>query len=147
MTVLGYVAVGFKAFLDPPQPCATTYVTGSKVITLVVLLAVSLIPDAVLLWLILPHAFWWIAALIDILELYACVWAIGLYGSMVAMPHELSGSRVVFNNGALESLQLERADIASARVLGAVKRLHGGRKIFVASDAPHHLCEALLAPI
>lgn len=134
-----------------------------------VILTLSIVPDAFLLWLLLPHSLWWLALLFDVLEVWTCIWIFGLYGSMVLHPHELTPERVTFHSG-LNSVQVEPQSIAAARCLGLVRSrdlprrrgdgsrvltfggvpvvevaLTSGIKLFVASDCPQALCDMLCA--
>lgn len=166
--LLRNAAVGLRAFVDPPKPAAMTYVNGAKIATLAVILTIAILPDGFLLWILMPQRLWWLAALIDVADVWTCVWAFAVYGTMVARPHELYGDRIVFHNGALGCAQVNVIEIAGASVLGEVKRralprsrgdksqvlapagvpvveveLKNGRKIFVGSDAPQQLLSAL----
>lgn len=161
---------GLKAFVSPPRPDMRTYVNGSQCVMLAVIVTIAIVPDGFLFWMLMPRSLWWIVVILGVLEVWTSLWLFALYGSMVARPHEISGERIVLHNGMLGRVELEPKEIAAARSLGVVKRralprrrgdgssvlafggvpvveveLKSGRKIFVASDAPQVLCDALLA--
>lgn len=165
-----HALAGLKGFLNPPRPSYASYVNGSKVPMLAMLLTLSIVPDAFLLWLLLPHRLWWLAIILDVLEVWSCVWLFGFYGTMIARPHEIGEKNAVFYNGILKRVQVDRAEIVAVRALGTPKRralprtrgdgsavlvmggvpvvevqLRRGERVFVASDAPHALCGMLLA--
>ena len=170
VTVYAHIVAGFKGFVNPPRPSCASYVNGSKVAMLAIILTLSIVPDAFLLWLLLPHHLWWLALVLDVLEIWSCGWLFGIYGTMIARPHEIGEKQVVFHNGILKRVQVDRTEVAAARALGSVRRralprrrgdgstvltlggvpvveveLRSGRKLFVASDAPQALCDLLLA--
>lgn len=170
LTVARHIARGVRAFINPPRADAATYVGSSKVALLAVVLSIAVVPDALLLWMVIPHRLWRLDIALNVLDVWACAWAFGLYGTMVARPHELGSERIVFHNGVLGRAEVVRGEIADATALGVVRRralprrrgdgsqvlafggvpivnvrLRDGRSIFVASDVPHQLCSALVA--
>lgn len=122
VAVLAHALVGIRAVINPEKPTAYSYVTGSKLIPLGVILVLAIIPDAVLLWLLLPQTLWWLALILNALEIWACVWFFGLYGTMVRSPHELSPEKVLFRNGILHSVEIDPRSIGEMRELGIVRR-------------------------
>lgn len=170
VTVYAHITTGLKGLIDPPRPSHASYVNGSKVAMLAIILTLSIVPDAVFLWVLLPHHLWWLAIVLDVLEIWSCGWLFGIYGSMIARPHEIGEERIVFHNGILKRVRIDRSEIAAARAIGSVKRralprrrgdgstvlalggvpiveisLRSGKKLFVASDSPQALCSVLLA--
>lgn len=168
LTVYSHVAAGAKGFVSPPKPSYASYVAGSKIIMLAIILTLSIVPDAFLLWLLLPHHLWWLALVLDALEIWSCGWLFGIYGTMIARPHEIGEESAVFHNGVLKRVRVDCADVLTARALGSVKRralprkrgdgsvvlalggvpiveieLRSGKKLFVASDAPDALVQRL----
>lgn len=153
-TVYAHIVTGLRGVIDPPRVSCATYVNGSKLMMLGIILTLSIVPDAFLLWLLLPHRLWWLAAILDVLEVWGCGWLFGLYGTMIARPHEIDGDRIVFHNGVLTRSEVLRADIAGTRILGVVKRrgfgapivelqLREGKRLLVASDAPAALIKQI----
>jgi hypothetical protein len=122
LAILSNVAAGIREFVSPGRPAARTYVNGTKVGLLAVVVAISIIPDAVLLWLVVPRALWWFALTLDALDIWACAWLLGLYGSMASNPHDLSRQRVVLHSGVLQSVEFDPATIESAQPLGIMTR-------------------------
>lgn len=170
LTVLRHAFAGVKAFVSPPKPTYASYVNGSPLGLFAMMLVLGAVPDAFLRWVFLPNLAWPIALGLNALELWACLWLFGLYGTMAARPHEISAGGVVLRNGVLGCVRFQPCDIVAARVLESTKRRHlprkrgdgshalvlggvpivhvtlaGGKDVFVASDAPHALCEALAA--
>lgn len=169
LTVLRHSYTGVKAFVAPPKPTYGSYVNGSPVGLIGMLLVLGVVPDAFLRWVFLPSLAWPLALLIGALELWASLWIFGLYGTMAARPHEIASDGVVLHNGVLGSVRLHPHEITGVRVLETTKRRHlprrrgdgsrvlalggvpiveialeNGQNVFVASDAPYEL-RALLA--
>lgn len=168
IVVYAHILAGLKGFINPPAPSPSSYVNGSKIAMVAIILTLSVVPDAFLLWLLLPHHLWWLAIVLDVLEVWSCAWLFGLYGTMIARPHEIHEKHVVFHNGIVKRIRIERGEVVAARALGVVKRralprvrgdavlllggvpvveveLRTGKKVFVASDAPQALCTLLQA--
>lgn len=122
VTIVAHAYCGLKAFIDPGAAHAKTYVHGSKIVIAGAIVAASVVPDALFFWLLLPHHLWWLAVLLDVLDVWAVLWLFGIYGTMVRRPHEISPHRVVFRNGILQTVEVEPGRIKGARVLGEVKK-------------------------
>ena len=172
--MIEHAGEGLRAFLNPPRASALTYVEGSQIPLGAVIVAIAAVPDAFVLWLALPHGLWWLALLVDVLEIWGALWLFGLYGTMARSPHLIADGRVRLHNGALQTLEFERSNVAAAASLGSIRRrklprkrgdgsavlalpgvpivdirlrnpVRGVNRIFVASDRPEALC-ALVGP-
>jgi hypothetical protein len=170
--VIEHAGEGLRAILDPPRPTAFTYVEGSLVGLIAIVVAVAAVPDAVFFWLLIPHRLSWLALGLDAADIWGALWLFGLYGTMARSPHTLEGERVTLHNGALQSLAFNRNDVAETTSLGVVKRralprkrgdgslvlafggvpivdvrfkipTNGFTRVFVASDRPEALCAVL----
>lgn len=122
MTLLAHARIGLRAFALPQARCDTSYVGGSKVALGAVILAVSVVPDAVFLLLVIPHAYLLLAVLLSLLDVWAVVWLFGLYGTMVARPHDLSSDLVILHNGLLQSATFSLKYVDDMTVRGRFKR-------------------------
>lgn len=122
MTLLAHARIGLRAFALPQAPCDTSYVVGSKVALGAVILAVAVVPDAVFLLLAIPHAYLLLAVLLSLLDVWAVVWLFGLYGTMVARPHDLGSDRVILHNGLLQSVAFSPKYVGDMTVRGRLKR-------------------------
>ncbi|HEV7180393.1 MAG TPA: hypothetical protein VGN11_10995, partial [Candidatus Baltobacteraceae bacterium] len=122
ITVLSRVLFGVRAFINPGRPSPFSYVEGSKIVMVAVIMGVAVVPDAFLFWLLLPHALWWLALALNLLDIWACLWFFGLYGTMVRRPHEVSPERIVLRNGILQTVEIDPGGIEDVRELGIVKR-------------------------
>ena len=131
LTILSHAFAGAKAFVDPRRGTMHSYIQGSKIVIAGVVMAVAVVPDAFFFWLLLPHKLWWLAAVLDVLDVWACFWLFGIYGTMVRRPHEIEAHRVVFRNGIWQRVDVDPRVIRHARVLGVVKR----RKLARRGDA------------
>lgn len=122
LLILSHASAGIRAFIDPGPPGMRTYIQGSKMGMGAVIMAAAIVPDAVFLALVIPQKMWWLAAALDVLDVWACLWFFGIYGTMVRRPHDISPHKIVLRNGIWETLEINPADIASASVAGVVKR-------------------------
>lgn len=122
ITVLSHSFAGLKAFLNVVHHTPHTYIKGSKIIMAAVVMGAAVIPDAAIFWLLFPHRLWWLATLLDILDVWAFMWLLGIYGTMARRPHEVSQDKVVLRNGILQSVEFDPMDIKEIRTVGIVKR-------------------------
>jgi hypothetical protein len=111
-----------KAFVNVVQHTPHSYIRGSKIIMAAAVMGVAIIPDAVFFRLVLPDKLWWLATLLDIVDVWAFVWLLGIYGTMARRPHEVSSEKVVFRNGILQTVEFDPKDIRGIRTVGIVKR-------------------------
>lgn len=86
------------------------------------LVGAAIIPDAAFFWLLLPHRLWWVAALLDITDIWAFLWLLGIYGTMVKRPHELSPTKVILYNGILQCVEFSPEDIKDVKTIGLVRK-------------------------
>jgi len=122
MTLLAHARMGLRAFTLTQSSCDTSYVVGSKVGLGAVILAIAVVPDAVFLLLLVPHAYILLAVLLSLLDVWAVVWLFGLYGTMVARPHDLNSGLVTLHNGLLQSVTFAPKHVSDTTVHGRVKR-------------------------
>jgi hypothetical protein len=94
---------------------ASSYSETSKWEGLAILLLVSFLPDAAVLWL-LPIPLWGHLAVLAACA-YGTLWFVGAYASVVLLPHTLDADTVVLHNGVFASIACSRSDIAGARTL------------------------------
>jgi hypothetical protein len=116
------VVTGVRAFLAPPPRSPSSYIYGSKIAILGVMVALSVVPDGFFLWLVLPRTLWWLAVAVDVLDAYAAIWLFGIYGSMANRPHCLEDDTIVVRNGLYQSVDFSCGDIACVRKLGLIRR-------------------------
>lgn len=128
ITVLTHAVAGMRAFVNPAPATAHSYIHGSKMMIAAIIIALSIVPDAFLFWLVLPARAWWVALSLNVLDVYACLWFFGLYGTMVRRPHEFSREKVLLRNGLCQTVELRPQHIARARPLGIVKRRQLARR-------------------
>ncbi len=170
--MIEHAGLGLRAFLNGPHPSACTYVESSPVPIVALLCGIGVIPDGVFYWLMMPHALWWLALALDVVEIWSALWLLGLYGTMVRNQHVIESERVTLYNGSLGSVAFDRGDVAGVTSLGVVKRrklprergdgskvlalggvpivdirfkapVNGVTRVFVASDRPDALCAEL----
>lgn len=122
IVILSHACAGMRAFVNPGRSGMHTYIHGSKIMMCAVIMAASIVPDAALFWLLIPHKYWWSALLLDVLDVWACLWLFGIYGTMAQQPHELSAEKIVLRNGFWEKVEFHPSIVESATVLGVVKR-------------------------
>lgn len=151
LTVYSHIGAGLNGVVNPPRAGALTYVNGSKIVMLAIILTLAIVPDAFMLWLLLPHHLWWLALVLDVLEIWSCGWLFGLYGTMIARPHEIGEEHATFYNGVLKRTEVSRDDIVAAASRD-IKRngvpvveieLRGGKRLLIPSDAPDALVAVL----
>ncbi len=128
ITLVVSAGAGLRAFITPPQASSRTYVHGSKIGMMASIITLSVVPDAFLIWVLLPHHVWWLALLLDLLDVWACLWLFGLLGTMANRPHEMRGEQIVLRNGILQSVRLDPKHIADVQCLGVVNRRKLPRK-------------------
>lgn len=122
MTLLAHARIGLRAFALPQASCAASYAGGSKVALGAVILAVAVVPDAVFLLLLIPHAYIALAVFLSLLDVWAVVWLFGFYGTMVARPHDLNSGRITLHNGLLQSATFAPEHVGETTVRSRVKR-------------------------
>ncbi|HEV2739766.1 MAG TPA: hypothetical protein VGU66_14400 [Candidatus Elarobacter sp.] len=110
-----YVCGGFRR----PPPPGFSYVRRWASLPLFVAMPLFVIPEMIALDFVLWNAGWWRLAS-DVLHVYAMLWAIGVVATARIRPHRCDGDRVRLRFGCLRRLDLDRANIATARVHGAV---------------------------
>jgi hypothetical protein len=110
-----YVCGGFRR----PLPQGFSYVRSWAALPLFVAMPVFVIPEMIAVDFVLWNAGWWRLAS-DVLHVYGMLWSIGVVATARIRPHRCDGRRVRLRFGCLRRLELDRANIASARVHGAV---------------------------
>jgi hypothetical protein len=164
-TIARHAWLGLRGSLLPPQKSAFTYAHSNKFGFLALLLAVSLVPDAFVVHLLVPRHLWWLWVLLDLVAVYSLVWAAGIYGTMLHSPHTIEGTTVTVRRGLLRHASFDLDDVESVtrrekaldgmpsveirlRRPATVHRLFLGSTrattLIVASDMPEHLIAALL---
>lgn len=116
VTVLSHVFAGLKAFVNVVYHTPHSYIGGSKIIMATVVMGAAIVPDAALFWFLLPRHLWWLAALLDILDVWAFLWLLGIYGTMAQRPHEVSPQRIVLRNGILQTVEFDPKDIKEQKL-------------------------------
>lgn len=122
MTLVAHARLGLRAFAQAPPSSDASYVGGSKVALGAVVLAIAAVPDAVFLLLLVPHAYVVLAIVLSLLDVWAVVWLFGLYGTMVARPHDLNSGLVTLHNGLLQSVTFAPEHVSDTIVRGRIKR-------------------------
>lgn len=122
ITLVVSAGAGLRAFISPPQASSRTYVHGSKIGIMAMIITLSVVPDAFLLWILLPQHLWWLAAVLDLLDVWACLWLFGLFGIMANRPHQIRAGEVVLRNGILQSVRLNAEHISDVHCIGTVRR-------------------------
>ncbi len=120
--VLSHALVGLRGFLTSLPVDPYSYVNGSKLVVAGAVVAAAVIPDGVLFWLLLPHRLWWLALVLDILDVWAFLWLFGLYGTMIRRPHTITSAGIVLRNGILARVDVDPSLITTVRNLGILKR-------------------------
>lgn len=160
MTIMKHAWRGLRGSVFPPPVSPLTYVQSNRFGVLTLLLAVSLLPDAIVTHLLIPSHYWMIAVGLDLLCVYSLVWVAGIFGTMLDRPHVICGETVTIHRGMLAQTQFQVADILSACVtdktidgVTALKiqlrkpvelnRLFRGKTqtslVLIQSDLPHQL--------
>lgn len=136
--------LGLRAPFLPFRAGPLTYAESMPLGIIGILLLITAIPDAFLHHLFLPHSTT-LALAFDALELYAALWVLGFYGSMLRRPHELSAERLIVRMGNLPSKEVALKNICAVRAhekkAALVLELHDppGKRIIVRSDRPAEL--------
>lgn len=60
--------------------------------------------------------------LLVLIDIWACGWIFGLYGTMVRRPHQLDRHKAVFHYGMLQSVETAPDNIGDMHALGVKKR-------------------------
>ncbi len=114
-SAVGYLCGGFRR----PLPPGFSYVRRWASMPLVLAMPVLIVPEMIAFDFALWNAGWW-RLLSDVLHVYAMLWAIGVAATARLRPHRCDDDRVRLRFGCLRRLDLERANIATARVHGTV---------------------------
>ncbi|KAA0019501.1 hypothetical protein [Antrihabitans cavernicola] len=112
-----WVCLASWIFGTQPTDDATrfSYNAGRKILisTLIAITAVDTVVIHVVLWAIFGnHAWVWVVTGLDV---YAMLWFLGFYASMVTLPHLLDDKRLVLRYGVFDELVVPRAAITGAR--------------------------------
>ncbi len=86
---------------------------------LFIAMPVLIVPEMIAFDFVLWNAGWW-RQVSDVLHVYAMLWAIGVAATARIRPHRCDAEQVRLRFGCLRRLDLERANIATARVHGTV---------------------------
>jgi hypothetical protein len=100
-----------------PLPPGFSYVRRWASMPLFIAMPVFVIPEMIALDFILWNAGWWRLAS-DVLHVYAMLWVVGVAATARLQPHQCGAERVHLRFGCLRRLDLDRANIAAARVHG-----------------------------
>ena len=114
-SALRYVCGGFRR----PLPPGFSYVRNWASLPLFVAMPLFIVPEMIAFDFVLSNAGWWRLAS-DVLHVYVMLWAIGVVATARLRPHRCDGERVRLRFGCLRRLDLDRANIAAARIHGAV---------------------------
>jgi len=128
LVIIAHAAIGLKAFIAPAKPTTFSYVHGSKIALAGAVVALSVLPDAVLFEFLIPRHFWWAAILLDVLNVWGCLWLFGVYGTMVRRPHVVSPNGITLHNGIMQRITFEPENVAQAKSIGLIKSYKLGRK-------------------
>ena len=115
VSAVRYLCGGFRQTLPPGY----SYVRRWASMPLFIAMPVLIVPEMVAFDFVLWNAGWW-RLLSDVLHMYAMLWAIGVAATARMRPHRVDAARVRLRFGCLRRIDLERANIASARVHGTV---------------------------
>ncbi|MDQ6926592.1 MAG: hypothetical protein M3154_10210 [Candidatus Eremiobacteraeota bacterium] len=110
-----YLCGGFQR----PLPPGFSYVRTWATFPLCLAMPVFVVPEMIAFDFVLWNAGWWRVGS-DVLHVYAMLWAIGIAATARTRPHRLDAERVRLRLGCLRRLDLERINIAAARVHGAL---------------------------
>ncbi len=117
LTLLRESFKGIGLFVRGVKPGPYTYVAGAKLQVLVLALPLALLPDVVLVHLIVPRNLVWMEVVLDVLGVYACVWVLGLYATMVQREHQVNSRYATFHRGILGRAFLRLDDISTVEAL------------------------------
>lgn len=112
-----YLCGGFRR----PLPPGFSYVRSWASLPLLLAMPIFIVPEMIAFDFVLWNAGWWRLAS-DVLHVYAMLWAIGIVATARTRPHRFDAERVRLRFGCLRRLDLDRANIATARVHGTVAR-------------------------
>ncbi len=101
-----------------PLPAGFSYVRHWASMPLFIAMPLFVIPEMIALDFALWNAGWWRLGS-DVLHVYAMLWMIGVAATARMRPHRCDADRVRLRFGCLRRLDLDRANIAAARVHGA----------------------------
>ena len=102
-----------------PLPPGFSYVRRWASMPLFIAMPVLIVPEMIAFDFVLWNAGGW-RVLSDVLHVYAMLWAIGVAATARMRPHRCDSDRVRLRFGCLRRLDLDRANIATARVHGTV---------------------------
>ena len=122
-----YVCGGFRR----PLPPGFSYVRTWASLPLFLAIPVFVVPEMIAVDFMLWNAGWWRLAS-DVLHVYGMLWAIGVVATARMRPHRCDADGVRLRFGCIRRLDLDRANIAAARVHGpltaeAARRLRRDR--------------------
>lgn len=162
-TIARHAWPGLRASLSPPEKSAFTYAQNNKFALLALMLAISLVPDAFVIHLLVRSP--WVALLLDAFAMYSLIWVAGIYGTMLRSPHTIDEGVVTIRRGLLMHASFPLDDVESAvqrdKTIDGVQsveihlrrptRMHrflvGAKEtttLVAASDLPEQLIAALL---
>ena len=110
-----YLCGGFRR----PLPPGFSYVRRWASLPLFIAMPVLIVPEMIAFDFVLWNAGWW-RLVSDVLHVYAMLWVIGVAATARIRPHRCDAERVRLRFGCLRRLDLERANIATARVHGGL---------------------------
>ena len=116
-SAIRYLLGGFRR----PLPPGFSYVRRWASLPLLLAMPFFIIPELIALDFVLWNAGWWRLAS-DAVHVYAMLWAIGIVATARMRPHRCDAERLRLRFGCLRQLDLDRANIAAARVYGTVSR-------------------------
>ncbi len=115
VSAVQYLCGGFRR----PLPAGFSYVRRWASMPLFVAMPVLIVPEMIAFDFVLWNAGWW-RVLSDVLHVYAMLWAIGIVATARIRPHRCDAEGVRLRFGCLRRLDLERANVANARVHGTM---------------------------
>jgi hypothetical protein len=117
VSAVQYLCGGFRRSLPP----GFSYVRRWASMPLFLAMPVLVVPEMIALDFVLWNAGGW-RLLSDVLHVYAMLWAIGVAATARTHPHRCDAEHVRLRFGCLRRLDLDRTNIATARVHGTMTR-------------------------
>jgi hypothetical protein len=102
---------GLKSSVAPPPKSPLTYAENNHFGIFALILLISFVPDTVIIHLLMPRSLVLVAIILDVIGLYSCIWVAGVYGTMIAMPHQIRDGLFVARRGILSRADFRLSDI------------------------------------
>lgn len=111
---LGYYIV--KWAFQQDRLAADEYTYHKKSAAMALTFALIFVTPVAIVLLAVILAQDWLTWTLSILALYGLYWTVGLYASMVALPHKIASASFIIRYGALASVSIPYANIESAEL-------------------------------